>query len=156
FCGQSTCSVSVLLIRPGKLSSVMPVCNLNELPALLKKGQCLLGLDPGSTAIGVAISDPDFRVTSPLATINRTKFTADAEAIGKIVRERNIGGLVVGLPKNMGGSEGPAAQSARTFVSNFLKIYNLPVAFWDERLSSAAVERFLVEDDMSRKRRDAV
>jgi putative Holliday junction resolvase len=134
----------------------MPVCNLSELPALLKKGQCLLGLDPGSTVIGVAISDPGFKVASPLTSIKRGKFPADAAALIKIIGERNIGGLVVGLPKNMDGTEGPAAQSARAFIRNFLKIHELPVTFWDERLSSAAVERFLVSDDMSRKRRDAV
>ncbi|MDX2028324.1 MAG: Holliday junction resolvase RuvX [Alphaproteobacteria bacterium] len=139
----------------------MPICNLSDLPALLKQGQCLLGLDPGSTAIGVAISDPGLRVASPLTTIMRAKFAEDAAALIKIIRERNVGGLIVGLPKNMDGSEGPAAQSARAFVRNLLERGNLPdptlpVAFWDERLSSAAVERMLLDDDMSRKRRDAV
>ncbi len=139
----------------------MPVCNLSEMPALLKKGQCLLGLDPGSVVIGVAISDPDLRVASPLTAITRGKFAEDAAALIRIIRERNIGGLVVGLPKNMDGSEGPSAQSARAFVRNLLERGMLPdpalpVAFWDERLSSAAIERFLVENDMSRKRRDTV
>jgi len=134
----------------------MSVCNLSDLPQLLNKDQCLLGLDPGSTIIGIAISDPGFRVASPLTSITRGKLAMDAEALLKIIRERNIGGLIVGLPKNMDGREGPSAQSARAFVRNFLKFHDLPVAFWDERLSSAAVERFLLEDDMSRKRRDAV
>ncbi len=134
----------------------MPICNLPELPNHLQKGQCLLGIDPGSTVMGIAVSDPGFRVASPLTSITRTKFAADSQALLKIIKERNIGGLIVGLPKNMDGSEGPSAQSVRTFVSNILKLQNLPVAFWDERLSSAAVERFLVEDDMTRKRRDAV
>lgn len=139
----------------------MPVCNLLELPSHLKKGQCLLGLDPGSVAIGVAVSDPGFTVASPLTTITRTKFAEDAAALIKLIKERNIGGIIVGLPKNMDGSEGASAQSVRAFVRNLLERGNLPdpalpIAFWDERLSSAAVERFLVEDDMTRKRRDAV
>lgn len=139
----------------------MPVCNVSELPAFLKKGQCLLGLDPGSTVIGVAVSDPGWVVASPLTSITRTKFPADAAALVKIIEERNIGGMIVGLPKNMDGSEGPSAQSVRAFVRNFLQRGELPdaalaVAFWDERMSSAAVERFLISDDMSRKRRDAV
>jgi putative Holliday junction resolvase len=202
------------------LSSAMPICNLPELPALLKKGQCLLGIDPGSTVIGLAISDPGLMVASPLASLTRKKFSADAASILKIVRERNVGGIVVGLPKNMDGSEGPAAQSARAFARNLEKFLGgelsltrdqpiplpsreglgegairnsavedcgtpppltpparggglhraspndisqkpvssggFPIAFWDERMSSAAVERFLIQDDMSRKRRDAV
>lgn len=139
----------------------MPVCNLLELPKLVKKGQCLLGLDPGSVAIGVAVSDPGFIVASPLTTLTRTKFTDDAAALIKLIKERNIGGLIVGLPKNMDGTEGASAQSARAFVRNLLERGNLPdpdlpVAFWDERLSSAAIERFLVDEDMTRKRRDAI
>ncbi len=139
----------------------MPVCSLPDLPGLLKKGQCLLGLDPGSTVIGVAISDPGLQVASPLTSIARKKISDDAAALAAIIRERTIGGLVVGLPKNMDGSEGPSAQSARAFIRNLMKPGalpdpDLPVVFWDERMSSAAVERFLLEDDMSRKRRDAV
>ena len=139
----------------------MPVCNLSGLPGLLKPGQCLLGLDPGSTVIGVAIADPSHRVASPLTGIKRTKFGADAAQLAQIVKERRIGGMIVGLPKNMDGSEGPAAQSARAFVANLLRpgvlpMADMPVVFWDERLSTAAVTRFMVEDDMSRKRRDEV
>lgn len=137
----------------------MPVCNLADLKTELPKGQCLLGLDPGSTVIGVAVSDPGLTVASPLASIARKKLADDIAALAKIIKERQAGGLIVGLPKNMDGSEGPAAQSVRTFVSNFLKqpgMSDLPVAFWDERLSSAAVERFLISDDMTRKRRDQV
>lgn len=138
----------------------MPVCNLPELPALLKPGQCLLGLDPGTKVIGVAISDPGLRVASPLTAIARKKFADDASALTKIIRERNIGGLVVGLPKDMDGGEGPAAQSARALVRNLLERGNLPdpgmpVVFWDERFSTAAVERAMIEDDMSRERRGA-
>ena len=138
----------------------MHVCNLSGLSALRQPGQCLLGLDPGSTVIGVAISDPDWRVASPLTGIVRTKFAADAAALGKIIHERNVGGLIIGLPKNMDGSEGPSAQSARSFAANLLRKEilpqpDMPIVFWDERLSTAAVTRFMLADDMSRKRRDA-
>jgi putative Holliday junction resolvase len=139
----------------------MALHNLSELPALLHKNQCLLGLDYGSKVIGVAVSDPNLRVASPVAAIVRTKFPQDAAALAAIIRERSIGGLVVGLPRNMDGSEGPTAQAARAFVRNILQKGDLPnpqlpVAFWDERLSTAAVERFLIGNDMTRKRRDEV
>jgi len=137
----------------------MAICNLSELKALIKKNSCLLGLDPGSTVIGVAISDPGLMVASPLTGIMRKKLVDDAAILSKIIAERHVGGIVVGLPKNMDGTEGPSSQSVRTFVRNLLKIPSipdLPVAFWDERLSSAAVERFLISDDMTRKRRDQV
>lgn len=139
----------------------MPVCNVLELPKRIKKGQCLLGLDPGSVALGVAVSDPGLQVASPLTTITRKKFSDDAASLAVIIKERNIGGIIVGLPKNMDGTEGASAQSARAFVRNLLERGHLPdpaipIAFWDERLSSAAVERFMVESDMTRKRRDAV
>ena len=92
----------------------MPVCTIAELPTLLKKGSCLLGLDPGSVVIGVAVSDPSFTVASPIVGLQRKKkFADDAAALVTIIRERSIGGIIVGLPKNMDGSEGPSAQSAR-------------------------------------------
>ncbi len=138
----------------------MPICNLSDLLALCPKNRCLLGLDPGSTVIGVAISDPSWRVASPLVGLERTKFADIAKALAKIVHERNVGALIIGLPKNMDGSEGPSAQSARTLASNLLRKGDLPnpdmpIVFWDERMSTAAVTRFMLEDDMSRKRRDA-
>lgn len=136
----------------------MAICNLSDLPALLKPRSCLLGLDPGRVVIGVAIADPDGRVASPLLGLKRTKLVADLDKLAQIVRERNVGGVIVGLPKNMDGTEGPSAQAVRTFVSNMRKagppLADLPVVFWDERLSTAAVTRFMLEDDMSRKRRD--
>jgi putative holliday junction resolvase len=143
-----------------KLSSGMPVCNLSDLQGLLKPSQCLLGLDPGSVVIGVAICDPGLSVASPLSAITRSKFAADAEVLVKIIKERNVGGLIVGLPKNMDGSEGPSAQSARAFARNLVERGNLPdsnipVVFWDERLSTAAVERSMIEHDVSRAKRDS-
>ncbi|MDD2325261.1 MAG: Holliday junction resolvase RuvX [Alphaproteobacteria bacterium] len=136
----------------------MAICNLSDLRSFLAPRQCLLGLDYGQVVIGVAVSDPNLRVASPLTGLLRKKFGADAAALGEIIKERTIGGIVIGLPKNMDGSEGPMAQSARTFASNLLKKADLPVAdmpivFWDERFSSAAVSRFMLEDDMTRKKR---
>lgn len=138
----------------------MTICNLSELPQRLKPGTCLLGIDPGSKTIGVAISDPGLMVASPLATIARGKFAEDAAAIIRIIRERNIGGFIVGLPKTMEGDEGPAAQSARAFIRNLfekgeLPDPNMPVMFWDERFSTAAVEREMIAADVSRAKRAA-
>lgn len=137
----------------------MAVCNLSDLNEQLKKGQCLLGLDPGRTVLGVALSDPERRVASPLLSLQRKKIADDAETLLKIIAERKVGGIIVGLPLNMDGSEGPAVQSARGFIRNLFKhpgMPDLPTVFWDERFSTAAVERFLLQEDMSRKRRDDV
>lgn len=137
----------------------MTVVPLSELPRHLAPGRRLLGLDLGEKTIGLALSDSGFRLASPLETLRRTKFGKDAAALKRVIESRNVGGLVVGLPVNMDGSEGPRCRSARQFVANLAEIagLDLPVAFWDERLSTAAVERFLVEEaDMSRKRRAAV
>ncbi|HMA13819.1 MAG TPA: Holliday junction resolvase RuvX, partial [Kiloniellaceae bacterium] len=113
--------------------------------------------DVGEKTIGLAVSDPGLAVASPLVTLRRGKFTADAERLARLVAERRIGGLVVGLPVNMDGSEGPRCQSVRQFAANLLTRLDLPLAFWDERLSTAAVERFLVGvADMTRKRRGEV
>ncbi len=117
----------------------------------------MLGLDVGEKTIGLAISDSAYTIGSPLETIRRTKFTKDAERISALVRENNIGGLVIGLPFNMDGSEGPRCQSVRQFARNLEKILDIPYVFWDDRLSTAVVERMLVEEaDMSRKRRAQV
>ena len=139
----------------------MILLSLPELRAVLRPNQCLLGLDYGSKVIGVAVSDPNLRIASPIASITHKKFADDAAALVGLMKERSIGGIVVGLPKNMDGSEGGSAQAARAFIRNLTLRGNLPdpqipVAFWDERLSTAAVERFLIEGDMSRKRRDEV
>jgi putative Holliday junction resolvase len=130
---------------------------LASLPAALSPGQRLLGIDPGAKRIGVAISDATLTVATPLTTLVRGKFSADATALLKLVRERNVGALVYGLPRNMDGSEGPRAQSARAFARNFAQHAALPYAFWDERLSTLAVERVLIDEaNLSRDRRRGV
>ena len=116
----------------------------------------LIGLDLGTKTIGVAASDPDRKLAAGVTTIARKNFTADARALLALAAERNATGFVLGLPINMDGSEGPRAQSTRAFARNLAKLTELPIALWDERLSTAAVERGLIEADMSRKRRAAV
>jgi putative Holliday junction resolvase len=132
---------------------------LTELADRLAKGERLLGLDPGTKTIGLAISDSALAVASPLETIKRARFTQDAERLAAVCRDYKVGGLVFGLPVNMDGSEGPRCQSVRALARNLVEKagFTQPVAFWDERLSTAAVERFLVsEADMTRKRRAEV
>ena len=98
-----------------------------------------------------------FQIASPLETIRRRKFTADAESLKQIIGERNVGGLILGLPKNMDGSEGPRSQSTRQFAENLLKKFEIPIAFWDERLSTVAIERILIDEaDLSRQKRGEV
>lgn len=130
------------------------IIDLHEMPGRTK----LLGLDLGSKTIGLAVSDPGWAIASPIDTIRRTKFTKDAEALEAVVKDRMIGGLVLGLPVNMDGTEGPRCQSTRQFAQNlFGRGLVLPIAFWDERLSTSAVEKFLVQEaDMTRKRRGEV
>ncbi len=113
----------------------------------------VLGLDLGTKTIGVAVSTPDRSLATPVTTIKRTKFTADAEALLALAAERGVVGLILGLPRNMDGSEGPRAQSTRAFARNLKKKTELPIAFWDERLSTAAAERELIALDTSRAKR---
>lgn len=116
----------------------------------------LAGLDFGEKTIGVAVSDRMRSVATPLETIRRTKFSADAARLLEIAADREIGGFVIGLPLNMDGSEGPRCQSTRAFARNLERLTPLPVTFWDERLSTVAAERALLEADASRKRRGQV
>jgi putative Holliday junction resolvase len=116
----------------------------------------LLGLDLGTRTIGVAVSDGMRYSATPLETIKRTKFTADAERLLELIAENAAVGIVVGLPLNMDGSEGPRVQSTRAFVRNLAQKTPLPMAFWDERLSTAAVQRMLIEADTRRDRRAEV
>jgi putative Holliday junction resolvase len=113
----------------------------------------VIGLDLGSKTIGVAISDMTRRIASPLETITRKKFTEDARRLLAIAEARQAGLFVLGLPLNMDGSEGPRAQSTRAFARNLGKLSPLPIIFWDERLTTAAVERMLIDADTSRTRR---
>jgi putative Holliday junction resolvase len=132
------------------------VADLGSLRAALPPRQRLLGLDVGEKTIGLALSDPALSVASPISTIKRTKFTVDANALLKLAAERQAGGLVIGLPLNMDGSEGPRCQSVRQFAANLLKLKDLPILFWDERLSTMAVEREMIAHDVTRARRDKV
>lgn len=133
------------------------VLTLENLAASTPPGTPWLGLDLGEKTIGVAASDATRMIASPLSLIRKTKFTDDAHAVLKLMAGRNASGLVIGLPLNMDGTEGPRAQSCRAFARNLQRIRAVPCAFQDERLSTSAVERFLIgELDLSRKRRAGV
>ena len=134
----------------------MPVAMLLEAAALMPERGSLLGLDLGTKTIGVAVSDPDRKLAAPVVTIARARFASDAERLLKLAEERRAVGFVLGLPLNMDGSEGPRAQATRAFARNLAKVTALPIALWDERLSTAAVERVLIEADASRRKRKAV
>ncbi len=129
---------------------------LIEAAAHLPPRGALLGLDLGSKTVGVAVSDPDRKLATAVETVGRRNFTADAKRLLSLAAERAVVGFVLGLPINMDGSEGPRAQSTRAFARNFAKLTDLPIALWDERLSTAAVERELIAADVSRKKRAAV
>jgi putative Holliday junction resolvase len=129
---------------------------IEDLASLLPAKGRLIGVDLGTKTIGLALSDVERRIGTPLHTIERKKFTIDAQQLIAQIERHGVLGLIVGLPLNMDGSEGPRAQATRAFLRNFAAISPLPVAFWDERLSSAAVNRSLIEQDVSRARRAAV
>jgi len=130
--------------------------DIEALVAALPKGARLLGIDLGTKTIGLALSDVERRIATPLETLKRTKFTPDADAIRRVVDRFGVGGLVVGLPLNMDGTEGPRSQATRAFVRNLKPLVEIPVAFWDERLSTMAVTRTLIDADASRARRGAL
>lgn len=135
----------------------MPVVALTDLPPLLKTGQRLAGLDVGTKTIGVALSDVMRSLATPLETIKRGKFLPDANRLFDLVKRYEIGAFVVGLPLAMDGSEGPRCQSVRQFAANLLAVQDMPLAFQDERLSTAAVQRMLIDEaDMTRQRRGEV
>lgn len=127
-----------------------------ELAEALTPGERLLGLDLGAKTIGIALTDVMRTVATPLETIAKRKFSTDAEVLIALIEKHKVGGLVIGLPLNMNGTEGPAAQSARAFARNFEARHPMPMLFWDERLSTAAVTRTLIEADVSRAKRKAV
>src|SRR5689334_4878917 len=134
----------------------MPVLPLVDAAPLLSARGALIGLDLGTKTIGLAASDPDRRLATGVTTVVRKAFTADANTLLALAAERNAAGFVLGLPINMDGSEGPRAQSTRAFARNFAKLTELAIGLWDERLSTAAVERELIAADVSRARRAAV
>jgi putative holliday junction resolvase len=134
----------------------MPVLALIDAAALLPDRGALIGLDLGTKTIGVAASDPDRRVAAPVETVARKRFGLDARRILDLAAERRAAGIVLGLPINMDGTEGPRAQSTRAFARGLAQLTALPIALWDERLSTAAVERALIAADASRARRKAV
>ena len=132
----------------------MAVVDLLELPRLLPATAPVFGLDVGSKTVGVAISDISLMIASPLVLLRREKFTQDAQALFAWMEKRAAAGLVIGLPVNMDGTEGAKCQSVRAFARNILRLKDLPIAFWDERLSSVAVNRVLIEEaDSTRARR---
>ena len=135
----------------------MAIVDITEFRAAVPAGKRLLGLDLGSKTIGLAICDSGFTVASPLETLRRRKFTQDAIALEALIAERDVGGLILGLPRNMDGSEGPRAQSTRQFAANLLGRSDITITFWDERLSTVAVERVLIDEaDLSRRKRGDV
>lgn len=131
----------------------MPLVPLQDIPALLTRHQRLLGLDLGTRTIGLALSDVELTIATPLETIMRVKYSKDVLKLLAIVGKFDVGALVIGLPINMDGSEGPRAQSTRAFVRNLPSLSDIPVAFCDERMSTLAVTRTLMEADASRARR---
>ncbi len=135
----------------------MPVMDIRQLATALQSGKRLMGLDIGSKTVGLALSDVNRTIATPLETLRREKFTRDAERLEYLIDEHDVGGLVLGLPINMDGSEGPRCQSTRQFAENLLARRDIPMAFQDERLSTVAVERVLIgEADLTRKRRALV
>ena len=131
----------------------MAVVSIEELGALVPEGQSLAGLDLGTKTIGLAVSDLGWRFATPRPVLRRVKFGIDAAALQAFLDGVQCGGVVIGLPLNMDGSEGPRAQSTRAFVRNYIKLDTRPIAFWDERLSTVAAERGMLEMDVSRAKR---
>lgn len=129
------------------------IVEIDDIKSHMQPSQRLLGLDLGSKTIGIALSDIMCRIATPMETIKRSKFTKDAERLISIISAQNVGGIILGLPLNMDGSEGPRCQSTRQFAANISGKMDIAIALWDERLSTVAVTRTLIEADTSRKRR---
>tara|TARA_Y100000815_G_scaffold143670_1_gene130005 strand:+ start:553 stop:1017 length:465 start_codon:yes stop_codon:yes gene_type:complete len=131
--------------------------SLSELIKYLPKKSRLLGLDVGRKTIGLAVSDSDMKIATTVGTIRRSKFTKDVKNLDAIITERQVNGLVLGLPISMDGNEGPACQSVRQFAVNLDNLLEIEITFWDERLSTSAVERLLIKEaDLSRNRRSEI
>jgi putative Holliday junction resolvase len=143
-------------MRARTITTTMPLYNMTTLRGLLRRNQRLIGLDPGSKVVGVALSDVGLTLASPYGSLRRGKLKANAQEILAIARKEDAGGLVIGLPLSMDGSIGPAAQAARDWALALSEAAGLPAALWDERLSSVAINRMLVaEADLSRGKRAA-
>jgi len=134
----------------------LPLLPLDAFPAAIPRGQKILGFDLGEKTIGMALSDASFTIASPLETLKRSKWSKDKAALLTLFEKHQIGAFILGLPVNMDGSEGPRCQATRQFARNLLALSDLPLSFWDERLSTIAVERLMIEADLSRKRRSAL
>jgi putative Holliday junction resolvase len=134
----------------------MAIRNPADLKDLAATAGRLMALDLGRKTIGLALSDTRHTIATPLETIKRTKFTADATRLRALIAAHGVGGLVIGLPVAMDGSEGPRCQSVRQFAASLLETIDIPIVFWDERLSTAAVTRGMIEADLTRKRRAAL
>jgi putative holliday junction resolvase len=130
-----------------------PDIPIEELAARMRPGQRLIGLDLGTITIGLALSDPGLRIATPLRTIRRVKFGQDARALLDLCAKEAVGGIVLGLPINMNGTEGPRAQATRAFARNLRPLTDLPIVYWDERLSTVAAERAMLAADLSRAKR---
>lgn len=132
----------------------MPILTIEELADSLQPGDIIAGLDLGTTTIGLSLSDKGRRFATPRPVINRKKFTLDAEVLLAFAAKDVVTGFIIGLPINMDGSQGPRAQATRAFVRNMIAKTDIPFTFWDERLSTVAAERVLIEMDVSRKKRE--
>ena len=127
--------------------------SVEDLADRIETGQRLIGLDLGTKTIGLALSDPGLMIASPLRTIRRTKFSKDAAELVDLCKSENVGAIVLGLPINMNATEGPRAQATRAFARNLQGLTDLPIVLWDERWSTAAAERIMIEADLSRAKR---
>jgi len=134
----------------------MTIRNPTDLDELRGQGKRLMALDLGAKTIGIALSDTRLVIASPRETLRRGKFRDDAATLRALVEREGVGGIVIGLPVAMDGSEGPRCQSVRQFARNLLAVFDVPIAFWDERLSTAAVEREMIAADLTRKRRGEI
>ena len=151
-------STATIEKQPPQVASPLAVTSVvtAQRPNTSKASSLLIGLDLGTKTVGVAVSDPDRRLATPVETVARKRFTLDAARLIELAVERRAVGFVLGLPINMDGTEGARAQSTRAFARNFANLTELPIALWDERLSTAAVERELIAADVSRAKRKAV
>lgn len=143
-------------LKPPQDHNPPAITTLEQLAATLAPGRRLLGLDLGQKTIGLALSDTEYQIASPLETLRRRKFTEDIGLLKQHIFEHQVAALILGLPINMDGSEGPRAQSTRAFARNLTQHIDLPILFWDERLSTQAAERAMLQADMSRKRRGEI